>query len=212
MISAGRNPWLNIPLADYEGHMSLPSIGQAQMLADQFELLIARRSPASVAIFGCAGGNGLERISPGKVRRIVALDINPAYIESVGRRYSACLPGLELLCADAESDAVRFEPVELMYAALLFEYVNIRSTLATLRRNCRPDGMLAVVLQLPNQDHDPVSPSPFKELRALAPMMKLVPPAELEEAAGEIGFAAIDYHTVELPSGKRFRIETFAVS
>src|ERR1700689_4786619 len=30
-----RNPWLEIPLEDYEGHMSHPSIGQAQMLADQ---------------------------------------------------------------------------------------------------------------------------------------------------------------------------------
>jgi hypothetical protein len=25
------NPWLHIPLVDYEGHMSLPAIGQAQM-------------------------------------------------------------------------------------------------------------------------------------------------------------------------------------
>jgi hypothetical protein len=31
------NPWLHIPLADYEGHMALPEIGQACMLADQFE-------------------------------------------------------------------------------------------------------------------------------------------------------------------------------
>jgi hypothetical protein len=27
-----RNPWLEIRLDDYEAHMSLPSIGQAQML------------------------------------------------------------------------------------------------------------------------------------------------------------------------------------
>ena len=27
-------PWLQIPLADYEAHMALPDIGQAQMLAD----------------------------------------------------------------------------------------------------------------------------------------------------------------------------------
>ena len=28
------NPWLSIPLEDYEGHMSLPAVGQAQMLAE----------------------------------------------------------------------------------------------------------------------------------------------------------------------------------
>jgi hypothetical protein len=29
-----RNPWLEIPLSDYEGHMELPQIGQAEMLAE----------------------------------------------------------------------------------------------------------------------------------------------------------------------------------
>lgn len=32
-----RNPWLDIPLADYEGHMSLPHVGQAVLLGDVFE-------------------------------------------------------------------------------------------------------------------------------------------------------------------------------
>jgi len=63
----GRNPWLDIPLQDYERYMSLPEIGQAQMLADQFELLIKRHSPASVALIGCAGGNGLERLTRGQL-------------------------------------------------------------------------------------------------------------------------------------------------
>jgi len=31
------SPWLEIPLADYEGHMALPEIAQARMLADELE-------------------------------------------------------------------------------------------------------------------------------------------------------------------------------
>jgi pimeloyl-ACP methyl ester carboxylesterase len=58
--------------------MALPSIGQAEMLAAQFALLIKRLRPASVAIVGCAGGNGLNRIDPGQLERVVAIDINPA--------------------------------------------------------------------------------------------------------------------------------------
>ena len=27
-----RNPWLDIPLADYEGHMASPEVAQAQMI------------------------------------------------------------------------------------------------------------------------------------------------------------------------------------
>jgi hypothetical protein len=35
------NPWLEIPLSDYEGHMATPSIRQAQLLADQLALMLA---------------------------------------------------------------------------------------------------------------------------------------------------------------------------
>lgn len=55
-----KNPWLAIPLADYEGHMALPAVGQARMLADLFESLLREFLPQSVAIIGCAGGNGFE--------------------------------------------------------------------------------------------------------------------------------------------------------
>ena len=50
-----RNPWLDIPLADYEAHMALPTVGQQQLIADQLGTLIGTYSPSSVAIIGCAG-------------------------------------------------------------------------------------------------------------------------------------------------------------
>lgn len=43
------NPWLTIPLEDYEGHMALPDVGQAQMLANEFELLLKSHAPNSSA-------------------------------------------------------------------------------------------------------------------------------------------------------------------
>ncbi len=46
------NPWLDVPLADYEGHMSLLTIGQAQMRAHQFEALLKASAPGSVALQG----------------------------------------------------------------------------------------------------------------------------------------------------------------
>jgi SAM-dependent methyltransferase len=120
-----RNPWLDTPLQDYESHMSLPAVGQAQMLADRFELLIRRHLPRSIAVIGCAGGNGLDRIEPGQIGRVVALDINPAYIEAVGSRHGGRLANLELYCADVQSESFEFEPVDMIYAALLFEYVDV---------------------------------------------------------------------------------------
>lgn len=35
MPSAVSNPWLHVPLNDYERHMSLPAVGRAQMIAQQ---------------------------------------------------------------------------------------------------------------------------------------------------------------------------------
>jgi hypothetical protein len=48
------SPWLTIPLEDYEAHMALPAVGQAQMLAEQLAILIERYAPASVAVMGAA--------------------------------------------------------------------------------------------------------------------------------------------------------------
>jgi hypothetical protein len=49
------SPWLDIPLDDYEGHMSLPTVGQAAMIADLLGRAIMRWSPARIAVIGCAG-------------------------------------------------------------------------------------------------------------------------------------------------------------
>jgi hypothetical protein len=41
LVEPMQNPWLSIPLSGYERHMSLPRVGQAQMLSDEFESQIA---------------------------------------------------------------------------------------------------------------------------------------------------------------------------
>ena len=186
--------------------MALPAIGQAQMLGDYLERLLKRYRPASVAVVGCAGGNGLERIGAAEVSRVVAVDINPRYVEAATARHAARLNGLEGYCADVQSDALRFEPVDLIYAALLFEYVDVSSALTTLKRLCRPGGMLATVLQLPNPDLSTVSPSPYRSLGALAPVIRLVEPEGLRAQADAAGFTLVDSAAVTLPSGKAFAL------
>jgi hypothetical protein len=57
-----KSPWLEIPLADYEAHMADPSVGQAPFLADLLDGMVGEYLPASIAIVGCAGGNGLDRV------------------------------------------------------------------------------------------------------------------------------------------------------
>ena len=51
------NPWLSIPLADYEGHMNAPQVHQLEALSDLFAEALTQRRPESVALLGIAGGN-----------------------------------------------------------------------------------------------------------------------------------------------------------
>lgn len=206
------NPWLTIPLADYEGHMALPAVGQARMLAEEFRSLLDAHGPASVALVGCAGGNGFEAAAKAGVVRLVGIDINPGYIAHARDRYTRQIPGLELHCADIQTDMPSLGTVDLIYAALVFEYVDHSAAMKVLARLCRPDGLLAVVLQLPQQGADAVTPSPFESLKELGSVMRLVPPEDLKRSACSAGFACRSQNEILLPSGKQFALMLFCRS
>ena len=126
-------------------HMALPAIGQSQVIADQLDILVRTYAPSSVAILGCAGGNGFERLIDTSVSRVVGIDINP---QANNRRGTAArregrVPGLKLVVGDIQTSAWRFEPVDFIYAALVFEYVDVARTMSALRRHCTPNGILA---------------------------------------------------------------------
>jgi len=49
------------------------------MLAEEVEIAVRQRIPTSCAIVGSAGGNAFEELAVAGVRRIVGIDINPAW-------------------------------------------------------------------------------------------------------------------------------------
>ena len=93
------NPWLEVPLADYENHMNSAGVEQLAALSELFAEALAYCQPESVAVIGIAGGNGLDRVDNTVTRRVVGIDINPAYLDAVRQRFEQ-MPGLELICAD----------------------------------------------------------------------------------------------------------------
>jgi hypothetical protein len=48
------NPWLSIPLEDYEGHMGSAGVQQLRILAELFKRALDRCLPESVAVLGIA--------------------------------------------------------------------------------------------------------------------------------------------------------------
>jgi len=169
-----RNPWLDIPLADYEGHMALPYVAQAQLLSDLFTEALKEFSPQSVAVLGCAGGNGFDRISPQVTNRVVGIDLNPEYIQEARRRFQDRFSALELFAGDIQTDVFDFSPVDLVFASLLFEYVDVEALLARSVPCSSARARLVTVVQLPNAGIPEVTPTPFTSLRLLSSVMRLV--------------------------------------
>jgi SAM-dependent methyltransferase len=189
--------------------MALQYVGQAKMLVNEFEELLKTYAPTSAAVIGCAGGNGFEEAAKAGVARLVGLDINPSYIADAKARYAGRMTGLELYCADIAGDAPELRPVDLIYGALVFEYVDIAKALKNLRGICLPGGILAALLQLPKEGVANVSPSPFVTLKDLGSIMRLVPPNDFRKIAEGLGFGFLSQKLITLESGKQFSLQIF---
>ena len=203
------SPWLDIPLADYEGHMALPEIAQAGMLADQLESAVRQHAPSSIAIIGCSGGNGFERLIGTTVERIVGIDINPTYVAAARARFGTQLPKLALYVADIQGALPNIMPMEMIFAGLIFEYVDLPAAMHNLWRLCAPGGTLVAVLQAPSAEAKAVSPSPYGSLQRLGPAMRLRDAREVKCTAVEAGFAPATMRSLTLPSGKSFTVLSF---
>jgi SAM-dependent methyltransferase len=203
------NPWLTLPLDDYEGHMNSPEVQQLAALSDLFAEALALRSPASVAILGVAGGNGLDRIDTKITKRIVGIDLNPQYLEAVRQRNSS-LPGLELHCIDLAEQSANIDPVDLVHAALVFEHAGIDRCLDNALSLVRPGGALSVVLQLPSQTTATVGASPFPSIQTLQSHFSLVDPAILRNKLQARQFHLAHESRRALPAGKSFWLALFS--
>ncbi len=151
---------------------------------------------------------GFEELALAGVRRIVGIDINPSYVAAARQRHAG-LAGLELHVADAERAISDCEPVDLVYAGLVLEYVDVAATLTTLRSLCLAGGQLVIVLQGAGS-HPPVTPSPYRSLATLAGTLALRHPDAIAAQCAEAGFAHTRTRTRTLPSGKHFEVLTFS--
>lgn len=199
--------WRDIPLDDYEAHMASPEVGQAQMLADVLGDVIGEHAPRSLALLGCAGGNGLDAVPAATVGRVVAIDINPSFVEATRQRYQGRFRRLDALVGDLETDEFAFDPVDLVFAGLVFEYVNVAGVLTRVQDLLRRDGVLVSVLQLPSPDTATVTPTPYSSLIPIASILHLVPPDRFLTIARDIGYREAGGRVVTASGGKRFHVQ-----
>jgi SAM-dependent methyltransferase len=197
------NPWLALPLEDYEGHMGSEAVGQLQPLADLFGEALARLRPRSVAVLGVAGGNGLEHVDATITTRVVGIDVNAAYLDATRQRFPE-LRGLELHCADLQHDLLDVAPVSLVHAALVFEHAGTARCLDNAVSLVSAGGHLSVVLQLPSDQHAGVTPTAFASMATLADDFALVDPHQLRRVLAQRGLRLTHQARLTLSTGKAF--------
>ncbi len=202
------SPWLSLPLADYEGHMSAPEVQQLEPLAELFAETLALCRPASLAVIGIAGGNGLDRINSNVTKRIVGLDMNPLYLDAVRQRHSR-LPGLELHCIDLAEERVDMEPVQLVHAALVFEHAGVGRCLENAVSMVAPGGAVSIVLQLPSEIEHEVGASRFPAMQSLKSHFSLIDPTWFRETLEARNFRFVHQTRRSLPAGKAFWMGVF---
>jgi Methyltransferase domain len=205
------NPWLAVPLSEYEQHMSSEEVQQLGALSELFVEAIERCRPSSIAVLGIAGGNGLEHIDSSVTTRLVGLDLNPEYLESVRERYSH-LAGLELHCVDLSRQRLALQPVQLVHAALIFEHAGVLRCLENAIALTAPGGNLSVVLQLPVESGEAECTSRFSSIQNLHSRFSVVRPASLCQSLARPGFRLTHETTRGLTGGKGFWAGIFSGS
>jgi N-acetylglutamate synthase-like GNAT family acetyltransferase len=192
--------------------MGAPEVGQWQALNDLFKSVLDAFHPKSVAVFGCATGNGFEHIDPGLTARVVGIDINPIYLEVLQKRFDRKLPQLELREQDFSAADFAIAPVDLVFAALVFEYVPIDQAVFNISACLAPGGRLVAALQQPSPQSAPVTKTRFTSLEALGPIMSLVDPARFAQVCAQNGLVCEKTQTFPLKQGKSLFVGVYRKS
>lgn len=207
-----RNPWLDIPLDDYVGHMSSPAVNQRPVLNRLLRDALQSLRPRAVLVLGGSSGNGLEHVDRAVTSRVAVVDINPDYLRRLAERFSDPGYRLETQCSDLADTTFEPEAYNLAHAGLVFEYVAWRTLLPRVATALRPGGTLTVVLQQPSASSPAVTPTEFASLGTLESIFHFVEPDALIEAARHAGLALSARRTEPLEAGKAFEVLRFLKS
>jgi len=197
------NPWMEIPLADYEQHMSHESVGQLSLLNSLTKKYLAKLKPATCLFMGIAGGNGLEHIDNSISKKVIGVDINQEYLDASFKRYHHKIESLQLLNLDITKDSKRICSADFIWAALVLEYAGIDKCLEFSNNNILKGGHFVVTVQS-NNNLQSVSPTGVESVKKAGIIFGKVDPEEMLAKAGDAGYILVDEEINHLPNGKSF--------
>jgi hypothetical protein len=113
--------------------MRLPEVSQLQTLNKIMLAQLIVYPVSTVAVFGVAGGNGLEHIENANIEKVFGVDINKGYLSACKKRYAYLGKRLELLNIDLTDQTVKLPSVQFVIANLIIEYIGIDNFLQQFR-------------------------------------------------------------------------------
>jgi hypothetical protein len=197
------NPWTEIPLDDYELHMSHSSVGQSALLNALTKKYLDNTRPSAAIFLGIAGGNGLEHIDENITKTVVGIDINQTYLDATNKRYSDKIAALKLLQLDITKNTGTIINADFVWAALVLEYTGIDNALQFAKNNLLAGGHFVVTIQQ-NNNRQTVSATGIESIKKAGDVFKVVDRQELLAKASGIGFALKQTEENILPNGKSF--------
>jgi 2-polyprenyl-3-methyl-5-hydroxy-6-metoxy-1,4-benzoquinol methylase len=195
------NPWLNIPLEDYERHMSHHLVGQSALLNSLTKKYLDETNPETVIFLGIAGGNGLEHIDNNFTKSVYGIDINPDYLDTAFIRYNQAIASLQLVNLDIVQNSGTICKADFIWAALVLEYTGIDKALEFCTNNIRKNGHLVVSIQS-NNNKQSISPTGIESVKKAGEIFSIVSPEMLLSKASEAGYRLIGKEENVLPNEK----------
>ncbi|MCP2024946.1 putative TPR repeat methyltransferase [Flavobacterium sp. HSC-32F16] len=204
------SPWNEIPLEDYEKHMSHNSVGQLEVLNTLTKKYLSRIKPKTCLFLGVAGGNGLGNIDNSITQNVFGIDINQDYLNKAKERYGETIASLELINFDITSDKKVFCKADFIWAGLVLEYTGIDKSLDFSINNLQPDGNLIVSIQS-NNGVQSVSRSGIESVQKVGSIFQLIDPEILIDKAVKMGLKLIENEESFFPNGKSLKTFHFKI-
>ncbi|MBP5402011.1 MAG: hypothetical protein J6Y36_02510 [Treponema sp.] len=200
-MTNSKNPWKDIPLSDYEKHMSLDSVKQLQVMNEIMKNQFFDYPVKTAMVLGVAGGNGLEHVDSKKYSKVFGVDINEAYLKETALRYKNLSEILECLCIDLITEKEKLPCSELVIANLLIEYIGY-DVFCNALKIIKPD-YVSCVIQI-NEGEGFVSDSPYlHSFDRLSEVHHQMAEKELTDAMTKAGYKKIKCEEYSLPNMKK---------
>jgi hypothetical protein len=203
------SPWNTIPLADYELHMQHETVGQLQLLSSLTKKYLEQLRPEIVMFLGIAGGNGLEHIDNKITSEVFGIDINQSYLNETEKRFKEQIPGLNLINIDlSDKHSEIITKANLIWAALIFEYVDKKACFEFINNNIQENGYVAITIQ-ENNGIGSISPTGIESIKAAGRLFNLISETDLIAEALRFEFHKLDFEENILPNKKSLKTYIF---